>query len=116
MNPGEEKNMTGTRMARRLRGLLTGACLLPAALVAAQESGAARDDFGINMISHGALATVVFGLIGIGLTLLGYKIFEKVLPFDVKHELATDDNTAVGIVIGSMILGIAIIVAATIHS
>jgi putative membrane protein len=57
------------------------------------------------------LASAVFGLVGIVLLLLGYLLFDVITPrIDVQKEL-TDKNTAVAIVIASLLLGIAYIVA-----
>lgn len=50
----------------------------------------------------GAALTIIF-------MLLGYKIFDKLTPFDTSRELS-DKNTAVGIVIGSIFIGMGIAV------
>ena len=60
-------------------------------------------------------ASVVYSLIGLVVFVLGFWVLRKILPFDVHKELETDHNTAVGIVIGSFVLGLAIIIAAAIH-
>lgn len=52
-----------------------------------------------------------FGLLGIVLLALGFKVFEKITPkLDVEAELAKG-NVAVGIAVGAMLLGISVIVA-----
>jgi uncharacterized membrane protein YjfL (UPF0719 family) len=45
----------------------------------------------------GALVTLVF-------MALGYKLFDRLTPFDTSKQLA-DKNTAVGIVVGSIFIG-----------
>jgi putative membrane protein len=63
------------------------------------------------------LSTLIFGVIGILLTLLGFKLFDWILPkVNVEVELAERHNIAVAIVMAAVILGISIVVAATIHS
>jgi putative membrane protein len=53
----------------------------------------------------------VFGAVGIVLLLLGYWLFDWITPrIDVQKELA-EKNLAVAIVVGSLLLGIAYIVA-----
>ena len=37
------------------------------------------------------------------------------MPFSIRKEIEDDQNTALGIVIGSMLIGIAIIIAAAIQ-
>ena len=54
-----------------------------------------------------------FGLSGIALMFIGYWVFDKLTPrIDFAKELVDKANIAVGIMIGSLLLGIAIIVAA----
>ena len=61
------------------------------------------------------VASVVYSLIGLGVFVLGFMVLRAILPFDVHKELEHDQNTAVGVVIGSFVLGLAIIIAAAIH-
>ena len=61
------------------------------------------------------LSSVVFAGIGIVIFIVAYKLMERVLPFDVDKELAEDQNTAVGILLGSVMIGLAIVIAAAIH-
>jgi len=54
----------------------------------------------------------VLGLLVFCVTFL---IINKALPFSVRKELEEDQNIALAIVIGSVILGTALIIAAAIH-
>ncbi|HEX8336414.1 MAG TPA: DUF350 domain-containing protein [Pyrinomonadaceae bacterium] len=54
----------------------------------------------------------VFGLIVFG---LAYFIIVKAAPFSIRKELEEDHNTALAIVIGAVIIGIALIIAAAIQ-
>jgi len=60
------------------------------------------------------LTSVVYGLLGLILLLIGYYLYEFVTPFSVKEELVTHRNAAVGIVVAAFILGMAIVIAAAI--
>lgn len=60
------------------------------------------------------VASLVYSLIGLAVFVAGLFVFRLVMPFDVHKELEVDQNTALGIVMGSFILGLAIIVAAAI--
>ena len=44
--------------------------------------------------------------------MIGYKIFEWITPFSVNDALSKDQNRAVGIVVGAIFIGVALIVAA----
>ena len=58
---------------------------------------------------------VVFSVIGMLVFVAGFFVIRKILPFDVHKELEVDQNTAVGIVVASFILGLAFIVGMAIH-
>ncbi len=58
-----------------------------------------------------ALSSVLFGVIGIGLLLLGYWLFDMITPrLDVQKELC-EKNVAVALVIAALLLGIAYMAA-----
>ncbi len=63
-------------------------------------------------IGTGLFLSIVYGLVGIILLMIGYKIFEWITPFSVNDALSKDQNRAVGIVVGAIFLGVALIVAA----
>jgi len=61
------------------------------------------------------LGSILYSAIGVAIFLVAYKLMERFLPFNVDKELAEDHNTAVGIVIGSVMIGLAVIIASAIH-
>ncbi len=61
------------------------------------------------------LGSILYSAIGVVIFLVAYKIMERFLPFNVDKELAEDQNTAVGIVVGSVMIGLAVIIASAIH-
>jgi putative membrane protein len=65
---------------------------------------------------HGILDTAIYSLVGI--IMMGIGIFLVILftPFSVKKEIEDDQNTSLGIIIGAVILGIAIIIAGVVSS
>jgi uncharacterized membrane protein YjfL (UPF0719 family) len=60
-----------------------------------------------------ALLNLSYAIIGALLTLAfmaaGYKLFDRLTPFDTSHELASK-NVAVGIVVGAIFVGLGIAV------
>jgi uncharacterized membrane protein YjfL (UPF0719 family) len=64
-------------------------------------------EFSITLLNFG------YAIVGAILTLLfmvlGYKIFDKMTPFDTSKQLAAN-NVAVGIVVGSIFVGLGIAV------
>jgi len=61
------------------------------------------------------VATLAFSILGILLFALAFWVIVKVSPFSVRKELEDDQNVALGIVIGAVIIGIALIVSAAVH-
>ncbi|HJW95116.1 MAG TPA: DUF350 domain-containing protein [Thermoanaerobaculia bacterium] len=58
------------------------------------------------------LAYTVFGLVMFG---VAFWIITKLTPFSIRKEVEEDQNIALAILIGAVMLGLAIIIAATIH-
>ena len=58
--------------------------------------------------------TIIYSLLGLVFFGIGYLLFDKVTPFSVRKEIEHDQNTALAIIIGAVIIGLAIIVAAAI--
>lgn len=61
------------------------------------------------------LNTLIYTVFGVIVFALAFWVMTKISPFSIRHELEADHNTAVAILIGSVILGLAIIIAAAIH-
>ena len=61
------------------------------------------------------LSTAVYTLFGLVVFGLAFWVIVKVSPFSIRKELETDQNVALAILIGSVILGLAVIIAAALH-
>jgi len=61
------------------------------------------------------VTTLVFVAIGLIVFALAFLVITKVAPFSVRKEIEDDQNIALAIVIASVILGSALIIAAAIH-
>lgn len=60
------------------------------------------------------LATLIFSAMGIVVFMLAFWIMTKLIPFSVRKEIEEDQNTALGIILGSVIVGIALIIVGAI--
>ena len=70
--------------------------------------------WGLEALGRPLLAMLAFGLLGIALMVIGYKVFDILTPkIDVQKELAERQNLAVAIVIAAVILGVAAIAIAS---
>ena len=101
--------------------MLTQMLARPATIALAFVQSAAEDaadSYGRGMIagfSRQLIATLAFTILGLLLFGLAFWIMGKVTPFSIRKELEEDQNTALAIVIASVIIGIALIVSAAVH-
>lgn len=69
-----------------------------------------------QILGLGVLDTVIYSLVGIIMMGIGFVLINFFTPFSVKKEIEDDQNISLGIIIGSIIIGISVIIAATIMS
>ncbi|HEV2292252.1 MAG TPA: DUF350 domain-containing protein [Tepidisphaeraceae bacterium] len=65
---------------------------------------------------HSFVFAALFGIMGIALSIIGYKLFDWISPIDVEKELAEKQNVAVAIVVGSFIVGVCFIIGRAVGS
>ncbi len=65
---------------------------------------------------HQVISAIVFTAIGMTAFGVFFAILPKLLPFSLKKEMEEDQNVALGIVIGSVVIGMAIIIGHAIGS
>jgi len=58
------------------------------------------------------LATIVYSVVGIVVFAAAFFLMVQIAPFSVKKEIEEDQNTSLGILMGSVFIGLAIIIAA----
>jgi len=68
----------------------------------------------MNALMNASAEVLVFTLIGLVIFGIAFLLVDKMAPFSIRKEIEEDQNTALGIVIGSIILGLAQIIAAAI--
>lgn len=59
-------------------------------------------------------STIIYALLGMVMFGLSFWLCTKLSPFSIRKEIEEDQNTALAILVASMFLGIAIIIAASI--
>ena len=60
---------------------------------------------------HAIVSTVTIGSVAVALLLLTLFLLDRLKGYQVKKELLEDQNVALGIVIGAVTLGVAIVIA-----
>ncbi len=63
-------------------------------------------------IANAAVQSVLFSLIGVVFFALAFWLIAKLSPFSVRKEIEEDQNVALAIMIGSVIIGVALIISA----
>jgi putative membrane protein len=59
------------------------------------------------------LDATLFGMAGIVLLIIGYYVWELITPYNLRREIHENKNVAVAIVVAAFIIGMAIIIAAS---
>lgn len=68
-----------------------------------------------DQLAEVLVTALIFVLIGLVVFAIAFLIVVKASPFSVRKEIEEDQNTALAIIIGAMIIGIALIIAAAIQ-
>ena len=59
---------------------------------------------------NGVISAIVFSVVGLVTFGLFFWILPKLLPFSLKKEILEDQNIALGIIVGAIVLGMAFII------
>ena len=69
-------------------------------------------DINTHLVQFGL--TIIYSIVGLLFFGLGYLLFDRLTPFSVRKEIEEDQNTSLAIIIGAVIIGLSIIIAAAI--
>ena len=69
----------------------------------------------MDHMAQAIVSSVVFSVIGIAVFALAFAVIAKITPFSIRKEIEEDQNTSLGILIGSIIIGLSLIISAAIH-
>ena len=69
----------------------------------------------LSQLGSLVVQTLVFALMGIVIFAIAFWIIVKVTPFSVRKEIEEDQNVAMAVLIGAIIIAIAIVLAAAIQ-
>ena len=100
-------------MSSFLGPLLAGINGFGMALLAAEA--AEGDGGGFALVAQHAIAAIIFAVIGLAVLAISIVLMSKLMPLPFWKEIEEDQNTALGVMVGSIVIGISIIIAAAIH-
>jgi len=95
--------------------VLVGASGIGTALLAAGGESVAPGGDGFALVAQNAIAAIIFAVIGLAVLALAIVLMSKLMPLPFWKEIEEDQNTALGVMVGSIVIGISIIIAAAIH-
>ena len=70
----------------------------------------------LSDMSDNVVSSAVFAGIGLAVFGVAFWIMTKVAPFSMKKEIEEDQNVSLGIIVAGVLIGIALIISAAIHS
>ncbi len=59
--------------------------------------------------------TIIYALLGMVLLFVGYKVFDWLTPTDLQEDIFKNGNVAVAVLVGTFIIGLAIVILGAIH-
>ena len=92
-----------------LHVLWQGAVLLAAV---AESDG---DAMGIALLIRHLIAAAIFSVTGVAVLFFCIWVFDRLSPYSFRKEIVEDQNTALGIIVAALLLGISLIIAAAIQ-
>ena len=70
----------------------------------------------LSEMTDNIVSSAVFAGIGLAVFGIAFWIMTKVAPFSMKKEIEDDQNVALGVIVAGVLIGIALIISAAIHS
>jgi putative membrane protein len=80
---------------------------MPLAQVATEEART-------GLLGYHLAAVAIFSVVGIAVLLITLLLLEKLTPFSITKEIVDEHNTAMAIVLGAIVIGVSLIIAASI--
>ena len=68
----------------------------------------------LDQLLFNLLLAVIFSVLGFLLLFAGYRVFDALTPTDLGHKIFDEGNVAAAVMAGAFVLGIALIVSASI--
>lgn len=69
----------------------------------------------LDTLGETIVSSVAFAGVGLAVFAASFWVMQKIAPFSFHKEIEQDQNVAVGVIIAGVMIGIAIIVGASIH-
>lgn len=87
---------------------------MPGILAQAVSTDPPTWNLGIDSLLHSLLAVCIFSIVGVAVLAISVWVMVRIVPFSMQKEIEEDQNVALGIVMAAIILGISLIIAASV--
>ena len=107
-------------MILKIAGIVTDLIAVVSAMALSGATTAAGDVIignsgqGVSELITGVIDAVIYSALCIVVLLAGFKLLDLATPFALNKEIAEDNNLAAGLVVGGILVGLGLIVAAAI--
>ena len=88
--------------------------MLPVTLAFADAAAVSDTAAPVKLWMH-LLAAILFSLVGVAVLAFCFKLMNRLSPFSLKKEIEEDQNVALAVIMGAVIIGMSIIIAAAIQ-
>lgn len=69
----------------------------------------------LDALGRNLASAAVYTVFGVIVFAIAFVVMTKLTPFSVRKEIEEDQNTSLAIIMGSIVIGLAIIIAAAVH-
>lgn len=69
----------------------------------------------LNLVIKGVVESVIFSAIGMMFFGVAFFLINKIAPFSIRKEIEEDQNTALGVIMAGVLIGLSIIMSAAIQ-
>lgn len=68
----------------------------------------------LENLGEALVTSAAFAGMGLAVFAIAFWLMAKLTPFSLRKEIETDQNTALGVIMGAVVIGIAVVIAAAI--
>lgn len=68
----------------------------------------------LDHLGEALVSSAAFAGVGLAVFAIAFWLMAKLTPFSLRKEIEEDQNTALGIIMGAVVIGIAVVIAAAI--
>jgi hypothetical protein len=104
-----------SRVINGVRAVVFAVILMSAGVSAFGQGRPGGRSFDPTTFGTQIMSTIVFGFVGIFMTIVGFKMFDALVKFNLAEEICEKQNVAAAILCGAMLVAIGLIIAVAVY-